>query len=63
MLLSIRIAVTCTCVGSAMMCICVIYKCLSWEFDQQQDMGKPSLKKIAKPSCQRGKLWAFYPTW
>jgi hypothetical protein len=27
----------------------MIYKCLSWDGDQQQDMGKPSLK-IANPS-------------
>jgi hypothetical protein len=25
-----------------MMCIYVIYKCLSWGSDQQQDLGKPS---------------------
>ncbi len=24
------------------MCICVIYKCLSWDGDQQRDLGKPS---------------------
>ncbi len=24
----------------AAMCIFVIYKCLSWDFDQQQDLGK-----------------------
>jgi hypothetical protein len=24
------------------MCICVIYKCLSWDFDQEQDLGKPN---------------------
>ncbi len=26
----------------AVMCIFVIYKCLSWGSDQQQDLGKPS---------------------
>jgi hypothetical protein len=26
----------------AVMCIYVIYKCLSWDGDQQQDLGKPS---------------------
>jgi hypothetical protein len=26
----------------AMMCIHVIYKCLSWHFDLKQDLGKPS---------------------
>jgi hypothetical protein len=26
----------------AVMCIYVINKCLSWDFDQQQDLGKPS---------------------
>ncbi len=31
----------------AVMCIYVIYKYLSWDGDQQQDLGKPSLK-IAK---------------
>jgi hypothetical protein len=31
------------------MCIYVIYKCLSWGVDRQQDLGKPS-KKTAKPS-------------
>jgi hypothetical protein len=31
------------------MCIFAICKCLSWGGDQQQDLGKPSLK-IAKPS-------------
>jgi hypothetical protein len=35
----------------AVMCIYVIYKRLSWGGDQQQDLGKPSLK-IAKPSHQ-----------
>jgi hypothetical protein len=45
-----------------MMCIYVIYKCLNWDFDQQEDLGKPSLK-IAKPSHQHGKLWAPYPMW
>jgi hypothetical protein len=34
----------------AMMCIFVIYKCLSWVGNQQRDPGKPSQKKIAKPS-------------
>ncbi len=24
----------------AVMCICVIYKCLSWDIDKQQDLGK-----------------------
>jgi hypothetical protein len=28
----------------AVMCIYVIYKCLSGDFDQQQDLGKPSKK-------------------
>jgi hypothetical protein len=32
------------------MCIFVIYKCLSWDSDQQQDLGKPSQKKIAMPN-------------
>ncbi len=27
------------------MCIFVIYKCLSWDSNQQQDLGKPSQKK------------------
>jgi hypothetical protein len=26
----------------AVMCVYVIYKCLSWGSDQQQDLGKPS---------------------
>jgi hypothetical protein len=26
----------------AVMGIYMIYKCLSWDFDQQQDLGKPS---------------------
>ncbi len=28
----------------AMLCIYAIYKCLSWDFDQQQDLSKPSWK-------------------
>jgi hypothetical protein len=28
----------------AMMCISVIYKCLSWDGNQQRDLGKPSWK-------------------
>jgi hypothetical protein len=28
----------------AVMHIYVIYKCLSWDGNQQQDLGKPSLK-------------------
>jgi hypothetical protein len=35
----------------AVMCICVIYKYLSWGKNQQQDLGKPSLN-ITKPSHQ-----------
>ncbi len=34
----------------AIMCIFVIYKCLSWGGNQQQDLSKPSQEKIAKPS-------------
>ncbi len=29
----------------AMMCMFVIYKYLSWDSNQQQDLGKPSQKK------------------
>jgi hypothetical protein len=29
----------------AMMCIFVIYTCLSWDSDQQQDLGKLSQEK------------------
>ncbi len=32
------------CVVLAVMCICVLYKLLSWDFDQQRDLGKPSWK-------------------
>ncbi len=32
------------------MCIYVIYKCLRWDFNLQQDLGKLSYKKIANPS-------------
>jgi hypothetical protein len=28
----------------------MIYKCLSWDGNQQQDLGKPSQEKIAKPN-------------
>ncbi len=41
-------------IGLAMMCIYVIYKCLSWDVDQQQDLGKPSFK-IVQPS-HRGEV-------
>jgi hypothetical protein len=34
----------------ALMFIFVIYKCFSWDSNWQQDLGKPSQKKIAKPS-------------
>jgi hypothetical protein len=34
----------------AVMSIFVIYKCLSWGSNQQQDLGKPSWEKIVKPS-------------
>jgi hypothetical protein len=33
------------CIVLAVKCICVIYKCLSWDVDQQQDLGKPSLEQ------------------
>jgi hypothetical protein len=33
-------------IGLAVMCINVIYKCLSLDVDQQQDLGKPSLKIV-----------------
>jgi hypothetical protein len=44
------------CIILAVMCIYVIYKCLSWEGgggDQQKALGKPRLK-IAKQSHQWG---------
>ncbi len=44
------------------MCIYVIYKCLSWDFDQKQDLGKPSLKYQAKSLAGKS-CWASYPTW
>jgi hypothetical protein len=34
----------------AVMCIFVIFKCLSWGSNQRQNLGKPSQEKIAKPS-------------
>ncbi len=49
------------------MCIYVIYKCLSWDGDQQQDLGKPSWNSqtklgIAKPShAIDGKLLGILP--
>ncbi len=45
----------------AVMCICMISKCLSRDVDQQQDQGKPSLKSQAKP--YGGNCWAFYFMW
>jgi hypothetical protein len=32
------------------MCIFVICNCSGWDGNQQQDLGKPSQEKIAKPS-------------
>ncbi len=32
------------------MCIFMIYKC--WDGNQQEDLGKPSQEKIAKPNYQ-----------
>jgi hypothetical protein len=29
----------------AVMCIFVIYKCLSWDSNHQRDLGKPNQKK------------------
>jgi hypothetical protein len=33
------------------MCIYVIYKCLSWDLDQQKDLGKQAKNSQAKPSA------------
>jgi hypothetical protein len=38
---------------SAVMCIYVIYKCLGWDFDQQQDLGNSSPQHRKKLSA----LW------
>ncbi len=38
----VPIAVALYLIVLAVMCIYVIYKCLSWAGDQQQDLGKPS---------------------
>jgi hypothetical protein len=36
-------------------CICVIYKCLSWDSNQQRDLGKPDQRngqaKLSMGSC------------
>jgi hypothetical protein len=61
--MSICLAVVLCHVVLAVMCIYVIYKCLSLDFDQQQDLCKPSLK-VAKLSQQSGKSCrTSYPTW
>jgi hypothetical protein len=38
----VPVAVTLYLIVLAVMCIFVIYKCLSWYGDQQRDLGKPS---------------------
>jgi hypothetical protein len=44
------------------MCIYVTYKCLSWDSNQQRDLGKPSRRNsLAKLSM--GSCLAPYPMW
>jgi hypothetical protein len=47
----------------AVMCINVIYKCLSWSSDQKQDMGKPSLKQPSQAINRKLLGVGGYPTW